>query len=226
MKFRYRAFFLTLILLIPEIVFAHGPIKGIGNFYNGVLHPVFVPSQLLLLSVLGLLIGQKGIDKNLLSLATFAFGTFFGLTLAWFSFAVEMEAFLLGGALTLGLLVALDFKFNPTWLSLIAFFTGLAIGMDSTQETLAGREKVATLFGTGVGLYLLQLYPMGLADYFNNKPWQRIGIRIIGSWIAAIAFLVLALAISPYAQAFEPAPALKSVLLDVRDVEPGILTGR
>jgi urease accessory protein len=203
MKFLYRAFFFSSILLVPEIVFAHGPIKGIGNFYNGVLHPVFVPAHLLLLSVLGLFIGQKGIEKNLLSLATFAFGTFFGLTLAWFSFDGEMEVFLLGSALILGLLVALEFKLTPTWLSLIAFFTGLAIGMDSTQETLAGREKVATLLGTGVGLYLLQLYPMGLADYFNNKPWQRIGIRVLGSWIAAIAFLVLALAISPNAQAFD-----------------------
>ena len=69
--------------------------------------------------------------------------------------------------------------------------------MDSTQETLVGREKTATLLGTGIGLYLLQIYPMALADYCNKKPWQRIGIRIIGSWIAAISFLVLALAISP-----------------------------
>ena len=72
--------------------------------------------------------------------------------------------------------------------------------MDSTQETLVGREKVATLLGTGVGLYLLQLYPMGLADYFNKKPWHRIGIRVIGSWISAISFLLLALALSPNTQ--------------------------
>jgi urease accessory protein len=201
MKRQIRAYFLSLLLLIPEIVFAHGPIKGIGNFYNGVLHPVFIPAHLLLISALGLFIGQRGIGNNLLPLATFALGVFCGLVFAWFSFGVDIEIYLLSGALILGLLVSLELYLKPIWISFIAFFIGLAIGMDSTQEALVGQDKFFALFGTGVGLYLLQLYPMGLAEYFNKKPWQKIGIRVIGSWIAAISFLVLALAFSSDAQA-------------------------
>jgi hydrogenase/urease accessory protein HupE len=201
MKFRYSFFYLSCLLLIPEIVFAHGPIKGIGNFYNGILHPIFVPAHLLLLTALGLFIGQKGIEENLSALASFASGTFIGLTLAWFSLGFEMEVYLLAGASMLGILVALELTITPVLVSLLAFFTGLFIGMDSTQETLTGTDKAVALFGTGVGLYLLQLYPMGLAEYFNKKPWQKIGIRVAGSWIAAISFLVLALNISLNAQA-------------------------
>jgi hydrogenase/urease accessory protein HupE len=197
MKFRLSVFYLACLLLVPEFAFAHGPIKGIGNFYNGILHPVFVPAHMLLLTAMGLLIGQKGIEKNLSALASFALGAFIGLSLAWFSFGFDMETYLLCGALVLGILVALELTISPALVALLAFFTGLFIGMDSTQETLTGRDKATALFGTGIGLYVLQLYPMGLAEYFSKKPWQKIGIRVIGSWITAISFLVLALLISP-----------------------------
>ncbi len=201
MKFLYSVFCLGCLVLIPEFAFAHGPIKGIGNFYNGILHPLFVPAHMLLLTALGLLVGQKGIENNLLALAAFALGAFTGLVLAWFSLDFELEIYLLCGAFILGILVALELKISPALVAALALFAGLFLGMDSTQETLSGRDKAVALFGTGVGLYLLQLYPMGIAEYFNKKHWQKIGIRVIGSWIAAISFLVLALAISPNAQA-------------------------
>lgn len=68
--------------------------------------------------------------------------------------------------------------------------------MDSGQETLSDKEKLVSLFGSGVGIYLLLLYPIALADYFNKKAWQKIGIRIIGSWVAASSLLVLTLSLS------------------------------
>jgi len=192
MKYWYwcKTFFTGFILLIPEIVFAHAPLEGLGNFYNGLLHPIFIPAHLLLLLALGLFIGQKGFDNHQSSLATFAIGAFSGLILAWFSFNVEIQIYLLVGALLLGIMVALELNLSSRWVSIFAFFVGLLLGMDSTQETLLGKDKVAALLGTGVGLYFLQLYPIALSDYFNKKTWQRIGIRVIGSWIAAISFLV------------------------------------
>jgi len=196
MKFWCKAFYPGFFLLIPEIVFAHAPLEGLGSFYNGLLHSLFIPAHLLLLLALGLFIGQKGFDNNQSSLAIFAIGVFSGLILAGFSFAVEMENYLLAGALILGILVALELHLSSKWVSLLAFSGGLFLGMDSTQETLFGKDKVAALLGTGVGLYFLQLYPIALADYFNKKAWQKIGIRVIGSWITAISFLVLALAVS------------------------------
>lgn len=201
MKYWSKAFFISFILFIPEIVFAHAPLEGLGNFYNGLLHPVFIPAHLLLLLALGLFIGQQGFDNNRSSLAIFAIGAFGGLVLAWFSFDVEINSYLLAAALVLGILVALELNLSSRWLSLFAFSAGLLLGMDSTQETLVGKDKVAALLGTGVGLYFLQLYPIALSDYFNKKPWQKIGIRVIGSWITAISFLVLALAMSASAQA-------------------------
>ena len=41
---------------------AHSPIKGIGNFYNGALHPFVSPAHLIALLALGLWLGQRGLD--------------------------------------------------------------------------------------------------------------------------------------------------------------------
>jgi hypothetical protein len=42
---------------------------------------------------------------------------------------------------------------------------------------------------------------MGISDYlYEKKSWHRIGVRIIGSWVAASSLLVLALAFSPNSQ--------------------------
>jgi hypothetical protein len=73
------------------------------------------------------------------------------------------------------------------------------VGLDSAREDLSGLAESVSLFGNAVGIYLLLLYSMGFAEYFSSKSWQRIGIRILGSWMAASAFLVLALMLSPVA---------------------------
>ena len=76
---------------------------------------------------------------------------------------------------------------------LVAVICGLLIGLDSAQDHLGGREQFAMLFGSAVGIYLLLLYPMGLAEYLQRRQWQRIGVRVAGSWSAASALLVLTL---------------------------------
>lgn len=183
--------FLTF-LATPNFAAAHSPIKGIDNFYNGLLHPVFVPAHLLLLIALGLLVGQKGVTEKQASFVAFLVTTAIGLIAAWFSVGSEKEMYLLSGAAVIGLLVASSLPMRSHWCAIIAAFAGLLIGMDSTQEALTGGKRLVTLFGSGIGILLVFLYVMGLADYFNKKPWQKIAVRVMGSWIAASSILVLA----------------------------------
>lgn len=193
---RYGVFILWALFLTPSLAFAHSPIKGIDNFYNGLLHPVFVPAHLLLLIAAGLLFGQQGLKKNQTALVVFLAATIVGLIAAWFSIGGEIEVFILGGAAIIGLLIATNPVLPPYSVSLIAAFTGFALGMDSTQETLLGKEKLVSLFGSGIGIYMLLFYPIFFSDYFKKKTWQKIGIRVIGSWVAASSLLVLALSFS------------------------------
>lgn len=183
-------------LAVPSVAFAHSPIEGIDSFYNGLLHPVFVPAHLLLLIALGLFIGQQGPKENQAAIAAFLVATAVGLTAAWFGLGGRMEAALLSAAALVGILIAANRALGPYACAFIAVLAGLFLGMDSDQETLSDKEKLVSLFGSGVGIYLLLLYPLALADYFNKKAWQKIGIRVIGSWVAASSLLVLALSLS------------------------------
>lgn len=186
-----------LALLLPETSLAHSPIQGIGNFYNGLLHPVLVPAHLLLLIALGLFLGQQGIKRVELALGVFAAATLAGLVLAWFSIGAGIEILVLALSAAIGLLVAISLHVPLIWCVVIALLAGLLLGIDSAQEELSGRDKLASLFGSGVAIYFLALYPMALADYFNREAWQKIGVRIVGSWVAASSLLVLALSLAP-----------------------------
>ena len=182
-----------LLSLVSGPALAHSPIEGIGNFYNGLLHPVFVPAHWLLLVALGLLIGQNGIYPNRAAFAAFLAATAIGLIGAWFSIGGEMEMVLLGAAVVIGLAIAASLSMRPSVSVILAVLVGLLVGIDSAQQTLSGKDKLLTLVGTGVGISLLMIYAIGLADFFNKKAWQKIGIRVVGSWIAASSLLVLAL---------------------------------
>ncbi len=194
-----RALWLWASLAAPGVAFAHSPIKGIDTFYNGLLHPLFVPAHLLLLIALGLFIGQRDPEQNQLAFTALLGATIVGLTMAWFGVDNQLEPALLGVAALVGLLTATNLAAGPYWCTFIAALVGLLLGTESTQELLTGRERLVSLFGSGVGIYLLFLYPMALADYANKKHWQKIGIRVIGSWVAASSMLVLALSLSSVA---------------------------
>jgi uncharacterized membrane protein HdeD (DUF308 family) len=71
----------------------------------------------------------------------------------------------------------------------------LCLGIDSTQEILPGKDKVVSLLGSGIGILLLLGGAMLFVDAFKKRAWQRIGVRIIGSWLAASAFLALTLSL-------------------------------
>jgi len=181
-------------LIFPPMAFAHMPIKGISNFYSGFLHPLFVPAHLLLLISFGLIIGQKRLSSNPTILIVYASATVIGLLFAWF-FGDEKEIYILYMATLIGLLIVTNLSVRLNYILFISALAGLVLGMDSAQETLTGKNKFASLFGSGVAIYFLALYPMILAEYLQKKSWSKIGIRIIGSWIATSAILVLALSL-------------------------------
>jgi urease accessory protein len=74
----------------------------------------------------------------------------------------------------------------------LAAVTAVALGLDSPPQALSLARAWATLIGTGIGACMV-LVMIVAATAGCSREWQRIGIRVIGSWIAASATLVLAL---------------------------------
>jgi urease accessory protein len=188
-----------LAVLLPELAFAHSPIKGMDSFYNGVLHPVLVPAHLLAIVTSGLLIGQHGAKAMQPAVILFMV-TLVAVLLATGQFDLafpEKTAMILLLTLSIasGLLVAFEKTIPLPVLLAVAAAAALLVGLDSSQPELEGRRKLAILAGTGVGASLLMLYAAAAAE-FANKAWQKIGIRIVGSWGTAASFIVLAFTFS------------------------------
>ncbi len=173
---------------------AHSPMKGIGAFYNGLLHPVLVPAHLLALVAIGLLIGQHAPRDSRVAVPAFAVAVAFGLALASPP-ALAIQWPILAIALVAGLVVALG-RAGRLVSCLLAVAAALAVSIDSKPDALPGDHAWLALGGTGMGVALVVIYCGGLAAWLD-RPWQRIAVRALGSWIAASAILVLTLGLRP-----------------------------
>lgn len=190
-----RGFTFVVCLVLSAPALAHAPIKGIGAFYNGMLHPFFVPAHLLLLFGLGLLLGQHAPHMSRIGWIVFVLALWAGLAASQFFGMSVSVMLLLAVALATGLLVALGLPIPGFSAAVLAGVAGLGVGLDSMPEPLTRKETLSALMGTGIGAVLIVSYVGGIAAWLR-QPWQRIGIRVAGSWAAASALLVLALALA------------------------------
>jgi len=184
------------LLLLPGAALAHSPIPGIGGFYNGLLHPLLVPAHLLALVGLGLWLGQQPLPLIESALLSFSLLLLAGLGLAVFTppGGGAQTSLVLGCALGVGLLVAAARPLPRYATAAIAGLIALLVGLDSAPEAAATGTRLIVLAGVGVGVHLLLLNVVALTSY-AQKPWLKIGVRVLGSWSAASALMVLALAL-------------------------------
>lgn len=195
--------FVALAVLWPGSALAHSPIAGIGAFYNAMLHPVIVPTHAIGLAAVGLLLGQDAPRGSRLSLPAFVgalgLGVAGGAVLSEPTFGVAIGTMLLVLGLLSGLMVALSWR-NGLLAALLAAGVGLALGLDTAGDLLAeggggmalSQRTALSLLGAWLGAVLVVTLIGGAASALV-RPWQKIGIRALGSWIVAAASMVLAL---------------------------------
>jgi HupE/UreJ protein len=161
--------------------------------FVGGLVQFFIPSHLLAVVALGLLAGQHAPRFPFRVLATFAIGLIAG-SLMVASAIRENPASL--GLLTLAVagagLVVLAWYVSDWLVGLMAFATGFALPLNAPPHEITIANAVAAQAGLALAALLIVALVMALA-MLARRPWQRIGVRIAGSWIAASAILVLAL---------------------------------
>lgn len=172
---------------------AHGEIKGVGAFYSGVLHPFISPAHLIALMALGLLFGQRGVLASRQAMGALAASLAGGLWLSLRLQLPEPDPLLLALGMLLGLSVVLARPW-PTWaLVPLAALVGLAVGLGSAPDGMAPAQRTAALLGSFVGATLCPACLAG-AVHPLHKPWARVGVRVVASWLSASALLVLTLA--------------------------------
>jgi urease accessory protein len=167
---------------------------GIGEFYGGILHPLLVPAHALALVLLALLAGQGGMGGLRRCHLGFLPALALGLVLAGTGMGPKFSPeppLLLTSALA-GLLVVLQWRPPMPVFYAAGAGVGLLLGLDSAPEGLAPGPAAASLLGTGLGAFVCLLLLADLSDR-ARQDWQRIALRVLGSWGTASATLVFAL---------------------------------
>lgn len=170
---------------------AHGSIEGIGDLWNGALHPLRSPAQMLVLLGLGLFLGQRRRLRG--NIGALLLAALPGLAVTQWGAIPEPPSLLLSvlSCLT-GALVALR-KPLPSWAERFLFAAcGFLLGWDSQPEAVPFWSALKVLLGVWMGLAVLLLNFGNYAQMIPKKAWVKIGFRVLGSWILAISTLFLA----------------------------------
>ena len=90
-------------------------------------------------------------------------------------------------------LVVLAWAVSDWLVGLMAFATGSALPLNAPPHEITIANAIASQAGLAVAAIAVRRAGDGDRHAGDAVPWQRIGVRVVGSWIAASAILVLAL---------------------------------
>ena len=179
--------------MLIKTILTHAPVTGFGDFYAGMLHPITAMEHLVPLIALALLAGQQGKDVSRKAVIIVPVLMLMGGLAAQVTDLLPIITWINRASFILiGGLVAWAIRL-PSGLSyfILAFF-----GFSHGYENMAGISgQVAFLvFTAGMmicGLILISVFSALTAGLSRN--WQQIGIRVAGSWTAAIGLLIVGL---------------------------------
>ncbi len=176
--------------LLPIPAQAHLNSTGMGPIYDGLVHFVLSPEDLVPVIALALFAGLRGTAYGRRALfvlpAAWLLGGMVGLELARsVSPLLTTISFLLFGGL-----VAADAKLSLRAMTALAALLGLVHGyLNGAAMGQPGVGAVA-MFGLVFAVFVL----VALTTSFVVSlrwPWTRIAVRVAGSWIAACGLLLL-----------------------------------
>ena len=190
---RAAARVLPLALLAGAAMPAHAHLvnSGLGPFYNGALHLLLSPGDLLAVLAVGLLAGQSGKASARWAAIT--------LPLAWGAAALDGLSLGHGADLgwlqvalliLLGILVAANVRLSAWVMASLAALTGLLHGLDNAGAFAASDSALVAVAGIVAAVLILTLFTAALAVSLQ-AAWTRIALRVGGSWIAAVGMLML-----------------------------------
>lgn len=181
------------VFLAPAPVCAHGSL-AVGDFYTGLLQPVFHFDFLLPAVALALWsaqLGEREVWRLPLAFLASAFlgsvGAVLGLTLTGTAWAPHVAM------LVLGVLVAARLRLPLPAMLAVGAAAGLAHGYLAVFSERATLERpVLYLLGVCSSAGLICFHLESLVLRFPAF-WMQIAVRVLGSWIAAIGLLVAVL---------------------------------
>ena len=178
------------LVALPGAAQAHMVNSGLGPFYDGALHLLLSPSDLLGLLALALLAGLRGATASRAAVivlpVTWLLAGLIGLSLsvipdlAWLS----ILSFML-----LGVLVAFDAQLPPVIIAALAGVYSALHGLMNGSTLASIGAGVESLFGIVLAALLLVLL-ISAAVVPLQAFWARVTVRVAGSWVMAVGVLM------------------------------------
>lgn len=175
---------------MPSAALAHLVTTGLGPFYDGSLHLLVSPGDLLGLVAATLLAGLHGTRTSRM--------TVIALPAAWFvagliglNLPITIDLPWLGvlSFVVLGVVVAIDPKLPPPAVASLAGLYGALHGLLNGSALGAIGAGPLALFGIVVTVLIIAL--LVSAGVVSLRPaWTRIAVRVAGSWVAAVGMLM------------------------------------
>jgi hydrogenase/urease accessory protein HupE len=163
----------------------------LNGFVAGLVHPLSITAHVTALIGLGLMVGQQ--SRRRATLLAFAIGLMAGLAaLAAAIGETRAPLVLLSGAALAGLAAAVGWPMPSILGAPLALIVGAAIGLDSPPRAASIAAANAALAGTALAAFAAVALIAAVAARLR-RGWPRIGVRVLGSWIAAAAILVVTL---------------------------------
>jgi hydrogenase/urease accessory protein HupE len=170
---------------------AHLNSTGMGPIYDGLMHFLMTPEDLVPALGLALLAGLRGAAygrrASLILPLAWLMGSLFGLSVVANPGSAVLSSFWF---LLLGGLVIADAKLSLRAMTVLAALLGLVHGyLNGTGMGISGFAVVAVL-GLTSGVFLLIVLAAAFVVQLQAH-WARIAVRVAGSWIAASGLLML-----------------------------------
>lgn len=177
-------------LAAPLPAHAHLMNTGFGPFYDGATHLFATPEDLLPVLALALLAGLRG--------PRFGRALLLVLPLAWLagsvagplvSSPVTLPAAPAVLSIALGASVAADWRLPVAWLVGFGLLLGLLAGGLNGIELMQTTGSALNAAGTACALFVMISVLAGQVASVRAE-WLCVAVRVAGSWIAAIGFLM------------------------------------
>ena len=184
------------LIALPSAVQAHLVNSGLGPFYDGSLHLLLSPGDLLGVIAIALLAGLQGPKTGrLVAMILPVVWLLAGLVGMQLPAMLDLPWLTMLAFAILGLLVAADVKLPPAAVALLAALYGLLQGLQNGSALASIGADLTALFGIVMTSLVIALL-LAAAVVLLHAPWARILIRVAGCWLAAVGMMMLAWLVS------------------------------
>ena len=176
--------------LSPLPAEAHFESTGLGPVYDGVVHFLLSPEDLVPVLALALFAGLRGPAHGRRALLVLPFAWLLGGAIGLVATANERPGLASLSFLLVGALVASDARLSLGTTTVLAALLGLVHGyFNGATMGQPGGDAVA-LLGLALAIFAVVALAAALVVQLQSA-WVRIAVRVVGSWTIAIGMLML-----------------------------------